>query len=205
MGLSNYARDTFVAPGLSEITAVGAPDLRNEAKGWINRFILTTVIKLGKEYRPRQLILHTLRKVEGAFQEYGEGREFLEVYVNNRAEISSYFHALRHFETAALLAYHAYDTIKTMISEKLFTQNDGSPLQRLNRLQNISKHANEELNECHCPEGFTVPIWITNTGLECYDKTELLFSELAELMTDLAKLAEKISNPPLPTQNNGTP
>lgn len=203
MGLSNYARDTFVAPRLSELTVVGAPDLRNKAKGWVNNFIVTTIMKLGKEFRPRQLILHTLRKVEGAFQEYEEGREFLEGYVNNRAEISSYFHALRHFETAALLAFHAYATIRTMISEKLFTRDDGSPLQRLNSLQNISKHANKDLNKCNFPEGLTVPIWLTNTGLECHDKTELSFSELAELMTDLAKYAEMISNPPLPTQNTG--
>lgn len=204
MALSNYARDTFVAPHLSELTTVGAPDLRDHLKGWVNNFIVTTIVKLGKEYRHRQLILHTLRKVEGAFQEYHEGREFLEGYVNNRAEISSYFHALRHFETATLLAYHAYETIGTMISEKLFTQKDGSPLQRLNRLQNISKHANDDLNEANFPEGLTVPIWLTNTGLECHDETELSFSEFAELMTDLAKLAEKISNPRLPTQNAET-
>lgn len=204
MRLSNYARDTFVAPHLSELTMVGAPDLRNQAKGWVNKFIVTTIIKLGKEFRPRQLILHTLRKVEGAFQEYQEGREFLEGYVNNRTEISSYFHALRHFETAALLTYHAYDTIRTMISENLFTPNDGSPLQRLNHLQNISKHANKDLNEGNFPKGLAVPIWLTNTGLQCHNKTELSFSELAELMTDLVKLAEMISNPPLPTQNTGT-
>jgi len=194
--LSNYARDTFVAPHLSGLTTAGAPDLRNQAKGWINNFIITTIVKLGKKYRHRQSILHVLRTIEGAFQEYQQGREFLERYVDNRAEISSYFHALRHFETAALLAYRAYDTIRTVISEKLFTPNDGSALQRLNRLQNISKHAHEDLNEANFLEGLTIPIWLTNTGLECHDQTVLLFSEFAELMKDLAKVAETISNPP---------
>jgi len=63
---------------------------------------------------------------------------------------------------------------------------------------------NKELLRGDIAEGFTVPIWLTNTGLECYDKTELSFSEFAELMADLAKLAEMISNPPSPTQNTGT-
>jgi len=120
MPLSNYARDTFVAPHLSRLTAVGAPDIREQVKSWVNNFIVTTIMKLGKDYPHRQLTLHTLRRIEGAFQEYQEGREFLGAYVDKRANISSYFHALRHFETAALLAYHAYETIGTIISEKLF-------------------------------------------------------------------------------------
>jgi len=189
---------------MSRLTDVGAPDLREQAKSWVNNFILTTIVKLGKDYQYRQLILRTLRSIEGAFQEYQEGREFLSTYVDKRADISSYFHALRHFETSTLLAYHAFDTIRTMISKDLFAQNDGSPLQRLNRLQNITKHAHKEMGRGEVPKGSIVPIWLTNTGLECHDKTKLTFSEFAGLMADLTRLADIISQPPSQPRNNGT-
>jgi len=200
MPLSNYSLDTFIAPRLSELTTVGAPDLRGctkEYAHWTNNFILNTIFGIRLQDRNRQLILHFLRKVEGAFQEYHEGRDFLEKYLQNPGKaVSSYFHALRHLEVAAILAYHAYDTLRTMIRENLFTQNDGSPLQRLNHLQNLSKHANKELFQGKIPGDVSVTIWLTNTGIECHDKV-LQFSEFAELMVELAKLAEVVSNPPI--------
>ncbi len=152
--------------------------------------------------RNRQLLLYFLGKVEGAFQEYHEGRDFLASYLQKRNEaVSAYFHALRHFEIAALLAYHAYDTIRTMVQEKLFMQDDGSPLQRLNHLQNISKHANKELGRGGIPDNLSVPIWLTNTAIECHDAV-LSFSEFAELMKRLAWFAEELSNPSLQIMKN---
>jgi len=196
--LSNYALDTFVAPHLSELTSIGAPDLEGCAAQyghWVNNFIFNTILGVPLKDRNRQLYLYFLRKVEGAFQEYHEGRDFLASYVQKgNGAVSAYYHALRHFETALLLAYHAYDTVRTMIQENLFKQNDGSSLQRLNRLQNISKHANEKLERGEIPGKPSVPIWLTNTAIECAD-TALSFSEFAELMEELARLAEMLSNP----------
>ena len=200
MPLSNYSLDTFVAPHLSELTSLDVPSLHNctgEYGHWVNNFILNTIFRVRIEDRKRQLVLYFLRKVEGAFQEYHEGRDFLAAYLQKRNEaISEYFHALRHFEVAASLAYHAYDTVRTLVQTDLFTQADGSPLQRLNRLQNISKHANKELWRGDIPDNLSVPIWVTNSGIECHD-TALSFTEFAELLQELAKLAEVLSNPPV--------
>ncbi len=193
--LSNHAKDAFVSPHLSELTKVGAPDLRDKAKGWVNNFILTSVLKLGKDYPYRLIIFHTLRKIEGAFKEYQAGRESLGRFMVKRREISSYFHALRQFEIAALLTYHAYETIGTLISEKVFEKGEGSSVERLNRIQNIAKHVHENLIETQFPKDCTVPIWLTNTGIECYDQTFLAFSEFAELLADLTEVADQITDP----------
>lgn len=201
--LSNYSLDTFIAPHLSELTSVDVPLLHGctgQYGHWVGNFILNTMLRVRIEDRKRQLILYFLRKVEGAFQEYHEGRDFLAVYLQKRNEaISDYFHALRHFEVAASLAYHAYDTLRTVVQKNLFTQADGSPLQRLNRLQNISKHANKELWRGDIPDNLSVQIWVTNSGIECHD-TALSFTEFAELLQELAKLAEVLSNPPVNLQ-----
>ena len=200
MPLSKYSMDTFIAPRLSELTKVGAPDLHSCTKeygNWVDNFVLNTIFRVRIIERDRQLIMHFLKKVEGAFQEYHEGRIFLENYIKNRNKaISSYFHSLRHFEVAMSLAYQAFDTIRTMIQEKLFAKEDGSSLQRLNRLQNLSKHANEELSRSDISGEFNISIWLTNEGIECHDTT-LSFSEFSLLLIELANSAEVISNPPL--------
>lgn len=200
MPLSDYSLDTFVAPHLSELTSLGAPDIEgctDQYGHWVNNLILNTIFRVRLKATNRQLVLHFLRNVEGALQEYHEGRGFLASYLQKRNKaVSAYFHALRHFEIAALLAYHAYDAVRMMIQKNLFTQDDGSPLQRLNHLQNISKHANKELGRGSIPDNLCVPIWLTNSGIECHD-TILSFTEFAELLQELAKLAEVLSNPPL--------
>ncbi len=203
MVLSKYSMDTFIAPQLSELTKAIAPDLHSCTKeygNWVINFILNTIFRVRIIERNRQLIMYFLRKVEGAFQEYHEGRYFLENYIKNRNKaISSYFHSLRHFEAAMSLAYQAFETIRTMIKEKLFTKEDGTPLQRLNRLQNLSKHANKEISRSDFSGEFNISIWLTNEGIESHDTT-LSFSEFSLLLIDLAKLAEVISNPPLSKQ-----
>jgi len=200
MLLSKYSMDKFIAPRLSELAKVGAPDLHSCTKeygNWVDNFILNTIFRVRIIKRNRQLVMYFLRKVEGAFQEYHEGRNFLENYIKNRNKaISSYFHSLRHFEAAMSLAYQAFETTRTMIQEKLFTQKNGSSLQRLNRLQNLSKHANKELSRSDISGEFNISIWLTNEGIECHDTT-LSFSEFSLLLIELANLAEVISNPSL--------
>ncbi|GAJ15000.1 unnamed protein product [marine sediment metagenome] len=204
MVLSKYSMDTFIAPRLSELTKVIVPDLHSCTKeygNWVNIFILNTIVRVRIIKRDRQLIMYFLRKVEGAFQEYHEGRFFLESYVKSRNKaISSYFHSLRHFEAAMSLAYHAFDTIRIMNQgKKLFTKEDGSPLQRLNYLQNLSKHPDKGLSQSDISSELNISIWLTNEGIECHI-TKLLFSEFSSLLIKLAKSAEVISNPPLSSQ-----
>jgi len=195
--------DTFIAPRLSELTKAIAPDLHSCTKeygNWVINFILNTIFRVRIIERNRQLIMYFLRKVEGAFQEYHEGRYFLENYIKNRNKaISSYFHSLRHFEAAMSLAYQAFETIRTMIKENLFTKKNGTPLQRLNQLQNLSKHANKDISRSDFSGEFNISIWLTNEGIESHDTT-LSFSEFSLLLIDLAKSAEVISNPPLSKQ-----
>ena len=203
MVLSNYSMDTFIAPKMSKLTKIMAPDLHSCTKeygNWVGNFILNTIFRVRIMERNRQLDLYFLKKVEGAFQEYHEGRNFLENYIKNRNKaISSYFHSLRHFETAMLLAYQAFETIRTMIKENLFTKKNGTPLQRLNQLQNLSKHANKDISRSDFSGEFNISIWLTNEGIESHDTT-LSFSEFSLLLIDLAKSAEVISNPPLSKQ-----
>ena len=86
MILSKYSKDNFIAPKLSELTKVGAPELLSFTKeygNWVENFILNTIFRFRINGQTRQLIMFFLRKVEGAFQEYHEGEIFWRIMSKN--------------------------------------------------------------------------------------------------------------------------
>jgi hypothetical protein len=146
------------------------------------------------------LSMQFLRKTGGALQEYHEARDYLVRYLADPGQaVSAYFHALRHFEASLILAYQAYETLRYMVQEGLFEQDDDSPLQRLNRLQNLTKHACQELERGDLPKDLSLPMWVTDSAVECHDSA-LSWSEFAELLTELAKVADVVANPTIPEQ-----
>ena len=169
MPLTAYSLDKFVAPHLSELTCVGAPDVSDcsEHYGrWVNAFILNSMLRVKIEDRYRMLSMQFLRKTDGALQEYHEARDYLVRYLADPGQaVSAYFHALRHFEASLILAYQAYETLRYMVQERLFEQDDDSPLQRLNRLQNLTKHACQELERGDLPKDLSLPM--VGDGLSC--------------------------------------
>ena len=201
MPLTAYSLDKFVAPRLSELTCVGAPDIgqcSQHCGGWVNAFILNSMLRVKIEDRYRMLSIQLLRKTEGALQEYHEARDHLAKYlIDPGRAVSAYFHALRHFETSLILAYQAYEALRYMVQERLFEQDDDSPLQRLNRLQNLTKHVCQELERGDLPKDLSLPTWLTDTAIECHDSS-LPWSEFAELLRELAKVADVVANPTSP-------
>jgi hypothetical protein len=202
--LTAYSLDKFVAPHLSELTCVGAPDVSDCSEHysrWVNALILNSIFRVKIEDRYRMLSMQFLRKTDGTLQEYHEARDYLARYLADSGQaVSAYFHALRHFEASLILAYQAYEALRYMVQERLFEQDDDSPLQRLNRLQNITKHACQELERGDLPKDLSLPIWLTDSAVECHDSS-LSWSEFADLLTELARVADVVANPTIPEQD----
>ena len=68
----------------------------------------------------------------------------------------------------------------------LFVKDDGSAFQRLNLLYNRSKHLESAIKREQLPADGTLPVWLTNAGLQAVDGG-LTFVEIAETLTDLGK------------------
>ena len=51
----------------------------------------------------------------------------------------------------------------------------------------------ERIRDGELPEKGTCAIWITNTGIEC-NNAAITFVELKDILIELSKLANKISN-----------
>jgi len=74
---------------------------------------------------------------------------------------------------------------------KLFEKGDGSSLEKLNRLSNISKHLETSST---IPEGNLHHVWISNNGI-CASGVTMSFTELADLVKEYVALANAFSNP----------
>jgi hypothetical protein len=200
MPFTNYALDIFFAQEISALSECNAPDLAEhfaEVEPLIDNFILNSIFTfpIKTEYKP--YIFGIIRRVQMALVEYQNGRTLLLLYLNeSKKNTSLYFQALSHFEIAVTLLYQAYEFWRKLgkkIESKetnLFEKGDGSSLEKLNRLYNISKH----LEASTIPEGNLHHVWISNKGI-CANQVTMSFTELADLVKEYVAIANAFSNP----------
>ena len=122
-----------------------------------------------------------------AVAEYCLGREaLLDLLSGNRGRWSPYFRALYHFESTVSQLYQAFDFSRKVMKTTLFENGDGSPLARLNRINNAIKHQVAVDEQ---------PVWISNRGIETAEAV-VLFSELEDLIRSCARIATKLTSTP---------
>lgn len=67
-------------------------------------------------------------------------------------------------------------------------------MQRLHSLYNRTKHVESAIKSGQLPANGTIPVWLTNDGLEAVDG-KLTFAEIAEILGDLSKWADTVQDP----------
>lgn len=194
--LTNYTLDNFVAHQLSLLTECGATEVAVNAN-WLSTFILGSIFNFRLLPPQRAYIFNFLRRAEGAFSAYGIARASLIEYVETPSNVvSPYFKALLNFELCIAQCCQAYELLRTASGENTFEKGDCSKEERLNTLYNDSKHLDDRIDKGSIPTEATVPIWITNRGLESAG-AELSFSEILEILQHVSWLAERLSKPNL--------
>jgi hypothetical protein len=111
----------------------------------------------------------------------------------NPDAVSEYIEAIGHWEQFLSQADRARAVL--VRGEKiLFVKDDGSVFQRLNFLYNVTKHLESAIKAGQLPPDGTLPVWLTNDGLQAVDE-ELTFAEISAILTDLAKWADAAQDP----------
>jgi hypothetical protein len=184
----SYVLDEYGAPKLSELNVCGAPDIPE----WPNHLgvaILNCVFVSDYQKEIRWYLLNFIRRMETAVGEYRLGRSELQNYVEQLPDRNNHFltalRALSHFEQSIAALYQAVDLVRCITAQDPFKKNDGSPMDRLNKIYNRSKHFKEN-------KAPATPIWLTNECLERSD-AKITFIELCEIIADLTKCAEGIA------------
>ena len=193
MRLSNYSRDTYIAPKLSKLNLNGMPDLTEWQKPWTTNFLLSHIFRGQVEEKDYKYIVNILRRVEGTMDAYNLGRKALQTYLDQDS-VPAYYRTIKELEVAVGLAYQGYKLTYQMIGEKkYFIQGSGNTLEQLNKLYNSCKHYDERIFKDLVADS-PVPLWITNVGIEGID-SQLTFIEFAALLKDLVASADLLQDP----------
>lgn len=87
------------------------------------------------------------------------------------------------------MMWQAFDMIKKLTNENLYSRNDGSPYEKLNIIYNTYRHfsPSDVANQ-----GNLHAIWLTNEGIKT-STHEILCSEISALLIEIGNIANKIS------------
>jgi hypothetical protein len=194
--LSSYAKDKFVAPEMSKLTAATIRDMSHvdaQQGHWLANFILNTIFRTDVPSPLRQQIYNFLRRSHAAFAEYALAREATLGFVNgsDRSPLR-YVDVIGHWEAFLAYSWQAHGFIGG--GERIwFEKEDGSVRQRLNELHNVAKHADKDIAKGKFIEDSPLCVWLTNDGLRSIE-TSLSFDEIAGILDDLAEWASLVQD-----------
>lgn len=180
---------------MSELTECGAPPLNvlpEKSAEWLPTFVLVTVVQLNIPDPTRQLAFNVIRRSDTAVVDYTRARDELIQFLepDSKRSITKYCRCLHSFEAAVSSTHQAYALIRQLLPKAppMFARDDGSVLQRLDRIHNASKHADEWIAKGNrFAEDSTMSVWMTNAGLEAKGY-RLSYEELAGEINDLATI-----------------
>lgn len=194
----------YFAPGISEFTKFEAPDLTSahpEASHWLANHFLNSVFSAGYKNKYRQYAVNLIYRAQVAFADYHEARalteEFLAKGTPNSPATRTYFRAISRWESCLLNLQIFMDVMNKMKKDfgddPVFKDGDGTPEQRAYGIANMIKHWGTEIFAERHDGGDTVPVWLTNSGLQTRTLA-LSYLELAGLLSEVASVANQMQD-----------
>jgi hypothetical protein len=170
---STQILDTHIAPGVSSFTQAEIPDMSTwdkESPHYVTNFFLNSAFTATFAPPMNAYAYNLLRRVQYAFSEHHLARESTLRFLSTGGQSPRpYVDALFHWENFLGQAWHAYALLITAWEGKAFDKGDGSVEQRLNALYNQMKHVESRIDNNQMIPGATVPVWLTNMGLQSVD------------------------------------
>jgi hypothetical protein len=194
--------DRFIAPDISKFTSATIPDLSPEfpeARHWLGNHFLNNFVEGSFKDRARQITVGYLRRVYHAFVTYHNARETTLRYLSgnqpDNPRIQQYYESIALWEWFILQAAMALDLYKWLNSGTgAFSKNDGSSTFGLYTIANQIKHLSGCVDSGQCGPNESVPLWLSNAGLQSFN-ISLLYTEAAEELRALAELADQLQDP----------
>jgi hypothetical protein len=186
----------YGAPRLSELTACGAPPLK-EPPNHLASFVLNSIFTKTYPDPVGRLILMFGRRILHAMHEYSRGRELLVAYVQKLPQTNNHFlqamNATTHFEQSVESACQATAFLKRIIVLAKAPKLDDDRTERLRKICNRSKHFDEDLVDLKIADAeITAPVWLTNNEISS-TKASVTFGELHSVLTELLAIFKSLS------------
>jgi hypothetical protein len=195
---SDVILEMHIAPGVSEFKTAKIPDMSSwskESSHWTANYFLNSAFTAAFAPPMNAYAYNYIRRAQYAFSQHHLARESTLKFLKNGGQSpQNYASALFHWECFLGQAWHAFALLATAWQGKSFEKNDGSVEQRLNAMYNQMKHVESRIENGQMLPKATVPVWLENQGLRSID-TILTYAETAEVLKEIAKYADALSNP----------
>ena len=202
---NTHLLNEHLAPGISEFTTCDAPDITAKypaASHWLVNHFLNSVFRGAFDNKYRQYAGNQIFRAQVAFADYHEARSLTaEFLINGKPDnpaIHTYFRAVARWESCLLNLQMFIDVMNNMKldlkDERVFSENDGTPEQRAYKIANTVKHWGGIISSNGHKEQDTIPLWLTNAGLETRAHA-ITFYELASLVSEIASVANELQDP----------
>lgn len=197
-----YTLDKFISPGLSTFKEAEVKDLIEqypEAQHWWANLTLNTIVSGPYPLEGmQQASLGFIRRTGSAFAAYHRAREITLEYLSRTQQgeqpLRKYYAAVDEWEVFVLQVQMALALICWLGEQNVFEQGDGSEEERIYTMANHIKHTDKCINSKQCTQSDTIPLWLSNNGLESFS-VSLSFDEAASILAKLAETANEIQHP----------
>ena len=195
---SKFIIDKLIATDASQFTEASIPDMSlydDQCTHWVANLFLNSLFS-GYKYPYSAYFYNFLRRSQHAFAEYAIARDMSLRYISEGSQSpQGYAAALFHWEIFLGQSWHANKILQTAVKlGKLYEKGDQSTEEKLNKLYTRMKHVESRIENGQLPEGATVPVWLTNSGLQSLD-TSMTYVEMAEAQKKLSEWASILQNP----------
>jgi hypothetical protein len=191
----------FLAPGIDGFTECNAPDLRRrhpQARQWLANHFLNNVFREQFQGKTRQYAFNLVFRAQRAFHLYHDARLATRRYLANtkrhNPNVRRYYAAVGAWESCFINLQLFIDPLVKFNDGPTFKKKDGSREQRAYDIATVIKHWGETIRAGKQHEDDTVPMWLTNDGLNTRTLA-LTYVELSELIRDAAQLADLLQDP----------
>ena len=146
--------------------------------------------------------MNLIFRAQVSFADYHEARGFTAEYLvkenPHNPATRAYFRAIARWESCLLNLQIFIDVMNKMKKEfkddPVFEEGDGTVKQRSYSIANTVKHFGSDVFNDRHHEEHTVPLWLTNAGLQTHSHA-LTFNELAKPVSDVAITAAELQDP----------
>lgn len=196
MRFSNWVKDWLIAPEMSEFTQAEIRDMTEVSARLeyaLGNYLLNLIFRGDPGPPVRQKLYNFLRRSAAASEEYQRARDLTLRYLAAPDDrLLAYVKAITHWES---YLGHAWQAFVVLNERGWFAKGDGSSFERLNHLHGRSKHTEKAIATTgQMPGESPLAVWMTNEGLTSTEQ-QLTYNELANLLQELATVAELIEDP----------
>ena len=188
----------------SVFTEAAIPEIASthpQSAHWLSNYFLNSALRAQYGSPTRELVSALLRRVTIAFEEYELAKARTDEFVQRRRDgqqpMRTYLSALHHWEQCLAAAWQAVAAWMKLTGERAFDPDPVAPSaeERLNHLYNWSKHTDGKIvSPGQMPKAGPLAVWLSNEGVRSVVHL-LTWSELAEMLDELAKAAALLQDP----------